>query len=78
MGIDKGNVFEPGIVYEAIKILDEIVIRPIGTYALSKDGYPSENSKNSAIMFSGLHLITKEEQEILQDNIVERRNGCGE
>jgi hypothetical protein len=69
MGVDKANIFESGIVYEAIKILDEIVLRPVGKYALPKKGtYPNENSESSAIMYSGLHLVTIDEQLEAQSN----------
>ena len=69
MGVDKANVFEAGVVYEAIKILDEIVLRPIGKYALPKQGtFPNENSESNAIIYSGLHLVTKDEQSEAQTN----------
>ena len=63
LGIDKANVFEPGCVYEVFKILDEIVIRKVGTFALPEKGHPSVNSDVNAQVYYGLHLITKEEQE---------------
>lgn len=63
IGVDKANIFEAGVVYEAIKILGEIVLRPVGKYALPKNGtFPNENSELSEIMYSGLHLITEKEQ----------------
>lgn len=67
LGIDKAGVFETGVVYEAVKILDEIVIRPVGKYALPAIGCPSENSDNDNIIYYGLHLITKEEQQKIDD-----------
>lgn len=65
VGIDKDNLFEPGIVYNIEKVLDTIIIKPIGEYALPKHGpfFPNEYSEVSNIMHSGLHLITKEENE---------------
>lgn len=65
LGIDKAGVFEPGQVYEAIRILDEIVIRKVGKFSLAPSGseYPNCNSEMGAIAYSGLHLITKEERE---------------
>jgi hypothetical protein len=69
IGIDKANLFKAGVVYEAIKIFDEIVLRPVGKYALPKQGtYPNENSDSNAIIYSGLHLVTKDEQSESQAN----------
>lgn len=67
-GIDKAGLFKPGIVYECTEMLDEIIIRPIGEYALPKNGHrPSEYSDNNEIIRSGLHLITKKEYEQLNN-----------
>ena len=64
LGIDKANLFEAGYVYEAFEILDEIVIRKLGKYSLSKThNYPCEGSDVNAQVQYGLHLITKEECE---------------
>ena len=66
LGVDKAEVFKPGIVYEAKEILGEIILTPIGEYALPKSGaYPSEYSDNNEIIYHGLHLITKTELEQL-------------
>ena len=65
LGVDLANVFEAGVVYQAVKILDEIVLKPIGKYALPKDGkggYPNEYSEANAIIECSEHLFTKEEQ----------------
>lgn len=61
LGIDKAKIFEAGYVYEATNILDSIVIRKVGKYALGKDGHPSENSDINSQVYYGLHLITSEE-----------------
>lgn len=61
LGIDKAEIFEAGIVYEVTKIMDEILLKPIGKYALDKKGYPSELSRNQDIIYSGKHLITEKE-----------------
>jgi hypothetical protein len=63
LGIDKAGVFEAGVVYEVTKILGEIVIRPVGKYALNEKGFPSKNSAIEDIIYYGEHLITKEEKE---------------
>lgn len=64
LGVDKAGVFEPGQVYEIVKVLDEIVIRKVGKFSLAPSGseYPNCNSEMDAIAYSGLHLITKEER----------------
>ena len=64
LGVDKSGVFEPGKVYEAVKILDQIVIREVGNFSLAKSGseYPNCNSEMDAIAYSGLHLITEDER----------------
>lgn len=63
LGRDLGNIFEKGIVYEAINIMDEIILRPLGEYALSKEGYPSIYSDVNSQVNYGLHLITKKEKD---------------
>lgn len=71
IGIDKANIFEAGVVYEAVKILGEIILKPVGKYALPEQGtYPNEHSEPNAIIYSGLHLITKDEQIELQSNVM--------
>ena len=61
MGVDKDNLFKPGVVYVAREILGEIIITPLGEYVLPKTGYPSQNSDVGDIMQCGLHLLTKED-----------------
>lgn len=62
LGMDKLGIFKAGVVYEVTEMLGEIVLTPIGKYALEKDGqYPNENSQINSIIISGLHLITEEE-----------------
>lgn len=69
LGRDLASVFEEGIVYEAHKVLDEIVLKPVGRYALPKEGvYPCELSEVNAIVYSGLHLITDKENDYLAKN----------
>lgn len=64
LGIDKANLFEAGYVYEATEILDTIVIRKVGKYALPKLGNcPSEVSDVNSQVQNGLHLLTEEEHE---------------
>jgi hypothetical protein len=67
LGVDKAGIFEAGQVYEAVKMLDQIVIRKVGKFSLSKTGsvYPNCNSEMDAIAYSGLHLITEEERDNL-------------
>lgn len=64
LGVDKANIFDAGIVYEATKVLDEIIFKPIGKFSLPEKGHPSINSANSSIIYHGLHLITEEEKEL--------------
>jgi len=68
LGVDKAGVFEPGQVYEVVKILDEIVIRKVGKFSLAPSGseYPNCNSEMDVIAYSGLHLITDEERKNLK------------
>lgn len=66
LGIDLDGVFKPGVVYEAFTIMGEIVLRPVGEYALKKIGaedvtWPNEGSDISDIVRFSNHLITKEE-----------------
>jgi hypothetical protein len=67
LGVDKAELFEAGYVYEAHKILDEIVIKKVGKYSLPKEGHPSELSDVNAQVYSALHLITKEELQKMDD-----------
>ena len=66
LGLDKANIFEAGFVYEAYKVLDTIVIKKVGPYALPDKGMPSINSDVNAQVYYGMHLYTKTEQEELQ------------
>jgi hypothetical protein len=65
IGRDLSNVFEKGMVYEVVKILDEIIIRPVGKYVLPKKVNEEldvcEGNEISTVISSGLSLITKEE-----------------
>ena len=61
LGVDKSGIFDAGIVYQVTKILGQIIMTPIGEYALEKKGCPSEGSDIATIMYSGLHLITSGE-----------------
>ncbi len=61
LGVDKQDLFEPGYVYSAEEILDTIIIKKLGKWALPDNGYPSKNSEASAVIYSGLHLLTQEE-----------------
>jgi hypothetical protein len=59
LGKDLQGIFKPGIVYEVFQFFGEIVIRPIGEYALPKTGQYSECSDLRSILYCGMHLITK-------------------
>ena len=64
LGVDKANIFKPGVVYDIKEFDGGIILTPIGEYSLPKQGaYPCELSETNTIVCSGLHLITKEEQE---------------
>lgn len=63
LGQDLGNIFEKGIVYEAINVMGEIILKPVGKYALPLKGHPSIYSDVNTQVNYGIHLITKEEQE---------------
>lgn len=65
LGADKANLFEEGVVYEAFDALGEIILRPVGRFALPETGYPSIQSQANPIIESALHLITPEEKELL-------------
>lgn len=62
LGQDLGNIFEKGIVYEAVDILGEIILRPLGKYALPLKGHPSIYSDANTQINYGVHLITLKEQ----------------
>lgn len=70
LGIDKGDMFEPGQVYEVNKILDEIIIRKVGPYALPDNGptFPNANSDVNSQVHGALHLLTKKEFEKISQN----------
>jgi len=72
VGRDLSNVFEKGMVYEAIKIFDEIIIRPVGKYVLPKSVNEEidicEGHEVSTVINSGLSLITKEEFSKIRKN----------
>lgn len=64
LGLDKANIFEAGYVYEAAEILDTIVIKKIGEYALPEKGCPSEMSEANTIIYYGCHLYTQDEMKL--------------
>lgn len=74
LGIDKSNLFEAGYVYEAIDILDTIVIRKVGKYALQPTGQPSENSDNNEVIYYGYHLLTQPEFNKMCESTAEKLN----
>lgn len=62
LGIDRGELFEAGYVYQAWGFDGEVVFRKIGKYALqNRAGYPSGASTANEIIQSGIHLATEEE-----------------
>lgn len=63
LGIDKANVFEAGFVYEAYELMDEIIIRKIGKFALPEVGHPGLCSDVNTQVMYGMHLLTKEEKQ---------------
>jgi len=67
LGVDKDKIFEPGYVYEVTKLLDQIIIRKVGKFALAESGpdYPNCNSGMDVIVYSGYHLLTEEERKNL-------------
>lgn len=72
LGVSDG-LFETGVVYEAIEMLDEIIIRKVGKYALpAKGSHPCENSTNSEIIYSGLHLLTEKEHNAYNKMVEEK------
>jgi hypothetical protein len=71
LGIDKGSIFQRGVVYEAIELLGEIILRPIGKYALPEAGGVCRHSTAGEIIGTGYHLMTFEEA---QNNLP---SGCG-
>lgn len=70
LGIDKANIFKEGVVYSVVKICDEIVLKPIGEMALPEKGQYNYNQAIDKILYTGLHLITKEEQKIAQSKMI--------
>ncbi len=65
IGLDKNNLFEAGHVYECYDILDTIVFKKIGPFALPKKGpYPNQNSDVNSQIECGMHLILMTEAEI--------------
>lgn len=60
-GADVGNIFEDGHVYEATKIMGEIIIRDLGEHAHAEGLVPIGRHKFSTIMLDGTYCLTKEE-----------------
>lgn len=56
LGIDKLELFEAGYVYEATNILDTIVIKKLGKFALDDKGIKSDVNTQ---VESGFHLKLK-------------------
>ncbi len=73
LGKSKNNVFEPGYVYEAFEMLDEIVIRKIGPSAMLTDMQTDKSSScwawdaNTQIT-QGFHLILMTQSELDETN----------
>ena len=85
LGKDGANIFEKGMVYEVVKILDQIVIREIGKSIIPETGHPSIKSDNNTIICYGEHLLTQEDKDNREKNIQEknmaqkkREDECGE
>ncbi len=68
MGLDKNNIFEPGMVYEVLNILDTFMIRKLGPYALPEKGNPSQNSDINTQFYYGYHIMTKDEFDKIIEN----------
>ncbi len=68
LGVDKAGIFEKGVVYEAREMLGQIILKSMGKYALpAKGSYPSECSDANEIIYSGIHLLTKDEWKSIQE-----------
>lgn len=63
LGKDNDGVFEKGVVYGAIKVMDEIILKPLGKYALEECGQPCLGSDVNDMVGYARHLYTKEEWE---------------
>ena len=74
LGIDKGEIFKRGVVYEVTELLGEIILKPIGKYALPDGGGVCKHSQAGEIIGFGFHLITLEESEQLVDSMPD---SCG-
>lgn len=61
LGKDNDEIFEKGVVYGAVKIMDEIVLKPLGKYALEEAGQPCAGSTVSDMVATPKHLYTEEE-----------------
>ena len=61
LGVDKDEIFEDGMVYEAVKILDEIVIRPLGKYAIGESISICAKSTVNDILPTAMHIRTVKE-----------------
>jgi hypothetical protein len=68
LGLDKGGVFEPGVVYEAAEILDTIVLRKIGKARI--DGLKGAGGMyadvNNMVYYGNAFLTEEEYQKALQ------------
>lgn len=68
LGIDKQDVFKKGIVYEAVKVGEHIVIIEVGKSAFGSPGFMQNGADNSSVIYSGQHLVTPEEHAKLFSN----------
>lgn len=69
LGLDAAKIFDAGVVYSVTKILDQIILTPIGEMDLPEIGYgTSLCSDYKSIIHSGLHIMTKDEMSEIRIN----------
>ncbi len=56
LGIDFDKLFKKDVVYEIIEFMGEIIVKPLGKFAL-----PTKGSDVNHVVYDGRHLLTKEE-----------------
>ena len=62
LGKDNDGIFEKGVVYALVKIMDEIIIRPVGHYALDHEHmFPNQYADVNTMVVDPNHLFTYEE-----------------
>lgn len=67
-GIDRGNVFDEGVVYNVQRIGSEIILTPIGNSPkFGKDGCETIRKNITDIMIDGGYLIPELELELEDD-----------